>query len=117
MANGDLLDTGKKRVGAYSESYKLLDNSGATDLGVWVDVRTLVNMSVHVFGTFVGTVQILVSNENQSPGASDGNGIQVGANITAPGVVNVGMPCRWIKAKWTRTSGNVNAYLHGNVGG
>ncbi|MBY0548710.1 MAG: hypothetical protein K2W95_15680 [Candidatus Obscuribacterales bacterium] len=113
MPNGDFIDEKRgHKVGAWSKSYKLLDNQTATGTGKWIDVSLFPRLSIHVYGTFNATMKVMVSNDPSIVDATDG--IQVGADITAPGFIALELPARWIKLKPTAfTSGNIYANLHG----
>lgn len=113
MAIGDLIDEKRgHKFGAWSKSFKLLDNQIATGTGKWIDVSLFPRLSIHVTGTFVATMKIMVSNDPFPVDATDG--FQVGADVIAPGFVALELPVRWIKMKTTAfTSGNIYANLHG----
>lgn len=113
MANGDFIDEKRgQKIGAWSKSYKALDAAVAIGNGKWIDISLFPRVSIHVFGTFVGTCKVMVSNEAAPADATDG--IQVGADITSPTLVALELPARWAKVKPTAwTSGAINANLHG----
>ena len=112
MANGDVIDSGRIYADAFYRSIKLLDASVAADNGVWIDARGFPRMTVDIFGSFVATIQIHGSNEVVVP-SNPTDGRQLGANVTAPGVIAIDSPVRWLKAKVSSyTSGTVNANIN-----
>lgn len=113
MADGDLIDQGAApSVSDYYTSFKLIDAAVATDSGAWVDVRGFANLSLDVtLGGGTATVQLMGSNAPTRP-ANNVDGRQIGANITADGIVSVTTPVRWLKVKVSAyTSGTINANL------
>lgn len=64
---------------------------------------------VVVGGTFVGTVKVEVSDD---PDATSPTWVQVGVDITAPGVVNVDTPVKAVRLRCSAyTSGTILGYL------
>lgn len=113
MASGDALSTAKaKGLTLQGVGYKLLDGASAVLDGPWCDVRALRAGSVEIFGTFVGTVTLRGSNSDIAP-SSGYEGSIIGSALTAPALVSIGMPIRWIKADVTAyTSGNISVFFH-----
>ncbi len=104
MASGDQID---------KDAFLLLDGVTATGDGVWVDTKRFKVSSIHVFGITTATVQVRGSNARTKP-ANNVDAIQIGANITADGIVSIAYPLRWIKCKVSAyTSGTVSAVLQG----
>lgn len=113
MPNGDELTAKRASMRTTGYGYKLLDAAGAQTDGQWVDVRDITSGSIHLFGTFDGTVDIRGSNAAEKPENSE-HGIQIGSNLTAPALVAYSMPVRWVKARVTiYTSGSISVNFHG----
>lgn len=85
--------------------------------GVWMTYADLqmgapARQSLFVEGTFTGTLHICGSNKLTKPDATD-HGVQIGSNITAAGLTEFTMPCRWYKVRISAMSaGSLNAMLH-----
>ena len=114
VSNGELIDqAASPYVGGSYKTYQLQAAAVAISDGVWVDMRFFRNHSIHVSGTFVGTVVICGSDDLVQPLNTD-HGTAMGTPITAPDFIRVDMPIRWVKARVTAwTSGAIGAILHG----
>ena len=79
--------------------FKLLDAAGATTSGAWVDTRVYGDKAVlHIAGITTATVQIYGSNADTQP-ADATDGVQIGSDLTADGLWDLGtLPC-FVKAK------------------
>ena len=94
-------------------SATLLDNVAGTTDGEWIDVRRFRRKTIHVKGTFSATVKIAGSCEPTMPANND-NGVQIGSDITAPAIVEVGPVIKWLKVYVPAyTSGSISAYFFG----
>lgn len=84
--------------------------------GGWVENNLTKKSSLHVFtsGTVTSfSITLQGSNAlNRPEPATDG--VAIGAAVIAAGLVEVTMPCRWVRAKLTAISaaGTVSAHLH-----
>jgi len=112
MADGDLIDQGAApALSDFYTSWKLIDAATSTDSGFWVDVRGYASLSVDITITVTGTVKIMGSNAAVKPTNSvDGN--QIGADVTASGLISVSTPVRWLKVKVTANGGSITANGH-----
>lgn len=84
--------------------------------GIWRENDLTKKSSLHVFTTGTVTSFSLTlqgSNAEKQPDAGT-DGVAIGSAITAAGLVEVSVPCRWIRAKLTAISatGTVSAHLH-----
>ncbi len=113
MANGDVIDQVMQPTQLdFCQSWKLIEGSAATDDGAWVDVRGFRHFSLDVSGITTATVQLRGSNATTKP-ANNTHGRQIGADITADGLVSAEIPVRWMKARVSAyTSGTVVAHLN-----
>lgn len=94
-------------------SATLLDNVTAVTDGEWIDVRRFREKTVHVKGTFTATVKIAGSCEPTMPANTD-HGVQIGADITAPAIVEINPVIKWLKVYVPAyTDGSIDAYFFG----
>lgn len=104
-------------IGVYSKSFALLNNQGAAGTSAWADTCVLKDLTGHVFGTFTGSIQFYATNENSPPVDEDGHAtgeIAIGNPLTAPGMVSLNGPYRYIRAAATAlSSGAASANIHG----
>lgn len=86
-----------------------LGSHAAVEVDAAVDVSSLSDVVVQVSGTFVGTVQIEVSQDGT-------NFAQFGANQTAPGILEITIPCKQIRSRCSAyTSGTAVTTYGGRV--
>jgi hypothetical protein len=107
-------DTGLYQLhnGNYAFSAFLLDDATSTASGDWIEVRGLGSGSIQTIGITTATVQIRGSN---SPITPEGDGVQIGSNITADGLTALTTRTRWIKAMCSSyTSGTIKVILFGH---
>lgn len=91
----------------------LQDAAGATDTGAWVALDGVSPLSITVEGTFVGTVILYGSNDAAQPPNTDNNRVDIGGgSITAPQLVVITAPLKWIKARVSAwTSGAIDVFF------
>lgn len=93
----------------------LLNAATGTGSSEWFNVADLDNKYIHIEMTAsTGNVaQVMVSNETSQPDSSD-DGPKDGSDVSAPTIVTISYPCRWVKVKVTTLgSGTVTAYVFG----
>jgi hypothetical protein len=96
----------------------LLDNAVATTDGSWVSLAGRHPVTVSIEGTFVGSVQVLVSNNPRQP-LDSFNDVPVfgGLTHTAPAAMTVDAAYQWIKVRVSAyTSGSISAFMLGGPG-
>ncbi len=94
-------------------SCTILAGAGTTTNGVWLPIHGCVPLIVSIEGTFVGTVQVFVSNKVPKPADADNARVQLGSDFDAPGYVLIDGPWRWVKVRVSAyTSGSVEAYAY-----
>lgn len=86
----------------------LLDAAAATTNGVWWNIGGLRPLVIVVSGTFVGTVQLYVSNSPTKPSDSDNTQAQLDGDITSPTSITSDNGYQWVKAR-------VSAYTSGSI--
>lgn len=90
---------------------KMQDAATAVNSGSWIAYEKFAKASIEVFGTFTGTLKLYASNQDQPAPTA---GIQVGADITAPGLATISSPYKWIRlavTAFTAESGSVSAAI------
>lgn len=116
MASGD-----KRSTKDGLRHWTLLDGVAATDNGVWIDTEEhrLAGV-IDISGMTVATVQIYGSNAFAKP-ANATDGRQIGVDIVADTLLEIGALPRWVKTKISAwTSGTIIANLtssHAGSGG
>lgn len=92
--------------------FKLLDAAGATGSSEWIDLQGFAHGSLHLSGTFVGAVDLHLSNAAARPASSDDGFVVLAMDQNAK-MGKFQMPARWAKAKVAAyTSGSITANLH-----
>lgn len=102
----DFYSVGKRQVRG-----KLLEAQAATTNGTWYPLNGVHPVSFAVNGAgaaFVGTVQLMFSNDQTKPPDSDNSQTQIGGNLTTPTSIEIDQPYQWVKAR-------VSAYTSGNI--
>jgi hypothetical protein len=116
-------DINNPNWGIFSADIYLLGQkgTGATMTGPWVDTRAFKAMSMHVMGTFTGSVQLQGSNElqplqatvNGTQNTTDANSANIGSAVSAQGITQITGVYRFVRAVATLSAGSVAAVLHG----
>jgi len=103
-----------KSAGKFLEGV-LLNAIVAVNDGDWIDVGGFGNFTVQVKGITTATVKVHGSNNPTKP-ANTVHDFQIGADVTADGVVTYAFPVRWIKARVSAwTSGSISAWAIGGA--
>lgn len=96
-------------MSGYVTNLKLLTAAGAAGVGFQRAFAELTSPTIQTVGTFVGTVQVQVSNDGVT-------WVQDGANITTATTQTITPGFRWVRAEVTAwTSGTIDAYLAGST--
>lgn len=90
----------------------LLEAATATTDGTWCDTHGVWPMVVTLEGSWTGTCDVYVSNAIGKPADSD-NDKPAFASKTSNDLVSIDAHCRWVKVKFTRSTGTVSAYVAG----
>lgn len=86
----------------------------ATNSPSWVYVGNRAALTIQTRGITTATVKVYGSNREEDPGTGV-NDVQIGADITADGIVRIEGPYRWIKAKITAwTAGTLYVEMQAN---
>jgi len=98
--------------------YILLNAVQAITDGTWISLKGRHPLTLTIEGDFVGTVQILGSNNPSEPlDTFNFAPIIGGVSLTAPAIVSVDAAHAWIKARVTAyTSGAISAFVMSGPG-
>lgn len=91
----------------------LLDAQAATTDGTWCDTHGVWPLVVTLEGSWTGTCEIFVSNATSKPSDSDNDKPQFGSDLTSNDAVTIDAHFRWVKVKFTRSTGTVTANVAG----
>lgn len=106
-----------------NQTVTVLKNSDGTTFGtaaktsVAIDVSKFGEKTVHVWGTFVATVQVMLSASisQTAPPIADSSWVNKGSAFTAPGQLHILERCNWVQLVINPyTSGTVSAALVGD---